>query len=307
MKNLRLTFTILSLAALTALSASAQIIPAQDNPWTTNNATQIDFSNFGSVNLTIFFGSSPTNSVVTFVGTPLNSQLGTADTLVRSEQVDVTTGANSTTITVEALSLASSPNLTLADGRVYHITTSLAYPGTGTGTFTRLNSDGGTYDSSFTVTPIFKFTNVNNANDVQTIDCSQSANSCSFAMSGSGNPWTLSQQGGFDPSTMNIPVVPSGVVVGSYTTVGRPQFNAIYPGIAGSKATGYTSPIQQEMETAGNTWHKVAPPQPRIVVKCLPEFATGTSVAGPTAPGHTRNSTLSSGPTGDALLCIVPF
>lgn len=281
-----------------ALSATAQVIPAQDNPWTTNGATQIDFSNFGSVNLTQVFGSAPTNSVVTFAGVPLNSQLGTADTLVRSEQVDVTSGANnSTTITIEALSLASKPDLTLQDGRVYHITTKLAYPGTGSANFTRVNSDGGTYDSSFTVTPILTFTNVGSPTDVHTIDCSQPANNCSFAMGGSGNPWTLSQQGGFDPSTMNIPVVPSGVQVGGYTTVGRPQFGAIYPGIAGTTSTGFTSPVQQEIESAGNSWHKVNPPQPQAGSCGVPGPTATVAPAGTTGSNTQQPVTVGTTPT----------
>jgi len=248
------------LAPATAISIHAQTVVAQDNPWVTGSGTQIDFSSFGNVNLTSLLGSAPTNSVVTFQGTPLNSeQLGSADTIVQSGEVNVTSGTNSATLTLEALSLTSSANLTTEDGRSFAVTVGLVYAGSGSASFTRVNSDGGTYSSSFTVTPLITFTNVNSSTQVYTVDCSQQANSCSFAMSGSGN-WTLSSTSGFNPQSLGIPVVPSGVTVGSYTTVGRAQYGAIYPGVGGTKSSGYSNTLQNEIENAGKAGHGAQPP-----------------------------------------------
>lgn len=258
--KLRLVVAIVFLAAMTAISVNAQTIPAQDNTWVTGSGTQIDFSSFGNVNLTTLLGSAPTNSVVTFAGVPLSSQIGSADTIVQSGQVDVTSGTNNATLTLEAINMASNPDLVTQDGRQFHITMSLAYAGTGSASFTRVNSDGGTYNSSFTVTPVLVFTNVANSNDKHTVDCSQQANSCSFAMSGGGN-WTLSSTSGFDPLSLGIPTVPSGVQVGGYTTVGRPRYGAIYPGVGGTKSSGYSSGLQNEIENAGKAGHGAKPPQ----------------------------------------------
>lgn len=261
MKHYRFLIAAIAVAVIAAVPAGAQVIPAQDNPWTTGNNAQINFTNFGNVDLRTVLNGTPNSTTLTFSGVALNSQLGSADTLVRSEQVDVTSGTNSANLTLEALSLSSSVGTT--DGRNYKVALTLAYAGTGSASFARANSDGGTYDSSFTVTPIITFTNTANSSDVRTVDCSLQTNNCSFVMSGSGN-WTLSQSGGFDPSTLGIQAVPSGVQVGSYTTVGRPQFGAIYPGIQGTASTGYSIAPQNEFENAGNSWHKPAPP----VVKC---------------------------------------
>jgi hypothetical protein len=247
------------LAPATAIPLHAQTIVAQDNPWVTGNGTQIDFSNFGNVNLTTLIGSAPTNSVVTFQGTPLSSQLGSADTIVQSGEVDVTSGTNSATLTLEALSLTSSANLTTEDGRAFAVTVGLVYAGSGSASFTRVNSDGGTYTSSFAVTPLITFTNVSNSSQVYTVDCSQQANSCSFVLGGGGN-WTLSSTSGFNPQSLGIPVVPSGVKVGSYTTVGRAQYGAIYPGVGGTKSSGYSNTLQNEIENAGKAGHGAQPP-----------------------------------------------
>lgn len=190
---------------------------------------------------------------------PLSSSIGKADTVVRRESVDVTSGTNNTTVTLKALSLASSPDLSLQDGRVYHITTVLADDGSGTMGLTRANSDGGTFTSSFTVTPILTFTNVNKPSDIVTIDCSVQSNNCSFSINGSGE-WLLSSSSGFDPLSLGIPTVPSGVQVGGYTTVGRPRYGAIYPGTGGTRSGGYHSGINDEIEAAGNAGHLAKPP-----------------------------------------------
>ncbi|HEY6971336.1 MAG TPA: hypothetical protein VJA94_19150 [Candidatus Angelobacter sp.] len=256
-RYLRMALTILLFTAVAAVSANAQTIGAEDDTWITGSGTQVDFSNFGNVNLTQLLGSTPTNTVVSFVGTPLNSsQIGLADTLVSRSAV--TLGSTfSANLSIKGLSLASSPDLTLQDGRVYHVTAILSrQTDTGTINFTTTTSEGGTFSSSFTVTPILTFTNVNNSSDVRTVDCSNSANACSFPMNGSGN-WVQTSSTGFDPQSMGIPTVPSGVQVGSYTTVGRPRYGGIQVGCGGTKSTGYGCGQNNELHGTGSIGQQI--------------------------------------------------
>src|SRR5215467_11565789 len=237
-RYLRLTLATLLFAALTVATTHAQTIGAEDDTWITGDGTQVDFNNFGQVNLTVLLGSQPVNSVVSFIGNPLSSSLGKADTLVSRGSTTIT-DTFSATLSIKGLSLKSSPDLTLQDGRVYHVTATLATQSdTGTISFTTTTSEGGTFSSSFTVTPILTFTNVHNSSDVRTVDCSNSANAYSFQLNGSGN-WVQTSSSGFDPLSMGIPTVPSGVQVGNYTTVGRPRFGGIQVGCGGTKSTGY--------------------------------------------------------------------
>ena len=289
MKSYRFLLIAVLFLAMATIPAAAQTIPAQDNTWVTGGA-QIDFSNFGSVNIQTLLGAAPTNSTVTFNGVSLSSSLGSADTIVQSGQVDVTSGTNRANLTIEALSLASNPDMTLTDGRVYHVTASLAHSGTGYADFTRTaGTDGGTYNSSFTVVPILTFTNVSNPNDKKSVDCSQPGNTCSFSMTGSGGNWVLSSSTGFDPMSLGIPTVPSGVNVGGYTTVGRPRYGAIYPGVVHSGGSYSTSP-NNEVESAGNSWHKPTPP-----TDCK---SKGIQPAQPSA------AAISQGPTGNFAIAI---
>src|SRR5690348_8894739 len=108
---LRLIFGALLLAAIAALPASAQTIPAEDDTWITGSNTKVDFSNFGNINLGQLLGSPPVSSVVTFTGVPLNSSLGKADTLLSRGAVTVS-DSFSATLSLKALNLASSPDIT---------------------------------------------------------------------------------------------------------------------------------------------------------------------------------------------------
>src|SRR5215469_8949829 len=260
-RYLRLTLATLLFAALTVVSANAQALPAEDDTWVTGSGTQVDFNNFGQVNLSLLLGSQPTNSVVSFIGNPLSSSLGQADTLVSRGSTTIS-GTFSATLSIKGLSLASSPDVTLQDGRVYHVTVSLATQSdTGTMNFTTTTSEGGTFSSSFTVTPILTFTNVNNSADVRSIDCSGIA-ACSFPMNASGN-WVQTSSTGFDPQSMGIPTVPSGVQVGGYTTVGRPRYGGIQVGCGGTKASGYGCGQNNELHGAnsiGQAIHGTKPP-----------------------------------------------
>jgi hypothetical protein len=249
-------------AAVAVVSANAQTIPAEDDAWVTGSGTQVDFSNFGQVNITQLLGSQPVNSVVSFTGVPINqSALGSADTLISRGSTSVA-GQFSAALSIKGLSLGSSPDMTLQDGRVYHVAVSLATQSdTGTMNFTTTTSEGGTFSSSFTVTPILTFTNVNNPNEApHAVNCANFG--CSFPMNGSGN-WVLTSSTGFDPQSMGIPIVPSGVQVGGYTTVGKGRSGGIQVGCGGTKSSGYGCGQNNELHgqgSLGQAIHGTKPP-----------------------------------------------
>jgi hypothetical protein len=262
-RNLRRTLITLLFAAVTVVSANAQTIGAEDDTWITGSGTQVDFSNFGKISISQLLGSQPVNSIVSFTGVPLSSSLGLADTLVARGSVTIA-DRFSTTLSIKGLSLSSSPDMALQDGRTYHVAVSLATQSdTGTINFTSTSSEGGTFSSSFTVTPIFTFTNVNNPNEApHTINCSDSGSACSFPMGGSGN-WVQTSSTGFDPQSMGIPIVPSGVQIGGYTTVGKPRYGGIQVGCGGTKSAGYGCGQNNELHgegSIGQQLHGTKPP-----------------------------------------------
>ena len=299
------------LAAIATVSANAQSIPAEDDTWVTGSGTQVDFSNFGNVNIGQIFGSLPNNTVVSFNGVPLSSSLGQADTLVSRGASTVSTNF-SASLSLKGLSLASSPDMTLQDGRVYHVTATLAnQSGGGQINFTTTTSEGGTYSSSFTVTPILTFTNVNNPNDVHSVDCSSSSNACSFPINGSGN-WVQTSSTGFDPQSQGIPIVPSGVQIGGYTTVGKGRSGGIQVGCGGTKSTGYGCGQNNELHGQGSLGQAIhgtkppndcappppPPPQPSPT-PVPPGGGGGCAVTGGGGGGCTARV---SGPTGKATI-----
>ena|ERR1700704_1276138 len=251
-RYLRMTLATLIVAAFAAVSANAQTLGAADDTWVTGSGTQVDLANFGNVNIGQLLGSQPVNTVASFAGVPLNSSLGQADTLVSRGSATVSSQF-SATLSIKGLSLVSSPDLRLQDGRVYHIAVSLATQNdTGQINFTSTTSEGGTYSSSFTVTPILTLTNVNNPGEpAHSLNCSDPNLACSFPMGGNGN-WVLSSSTGFDPQAQGIPVVPSGVQVGGYTTVGRTRFGGIQVGCGGTKSSGYGCGQNNELHGAGS-------------------------------------------------------
>ncbi len=280
---LRSTLAILVFAAMTLAPANAQTISPEDDTWVTSSGTQVDFSHFGNANVAQLLGSAPVNTVVSFVGVPLSSSLGMADTLVSrgSFTVPALNGQTTATLSIKGLALGSSPDMTLQDGRVYHIAVSLATQSdTGSMTFTTTTSEGGTFNSSFTVTPIFTFTNVNNPGEAaHTLNCADPTQACSFPMGGSGN-WVKTSSTGFDPLSVGIPTVPSGVVIGSYTTVGRPRFGGAQVGCGGTKASGYGCGFNQELHgngSIGQALHGTKPPN-----DCASPAPSPTPVPSPT-------------------------
>ena len=261
---LRITVATLLFAAVAVVSANAQNLGAEDDTWVTGSGTQVDFANFGTVNVTQLLGSQPVNSVVSFTGVPLSSSLGQADTLVSRGSTTVS-DRFSATLSLKGLSLGSSPDMELQDGRVYHIAVTLAnQDGTGQINFTTTTSEGGTYSSSFTVTPILTFTNVNDPSEAaHTVNCADASAACSFPINGSGN-WVLTSSTGFDPQSQGIPVVPSGVQIGSYTTVGHPRAGGVQVGCGGTHSSGYGCGQNNELHgegSAGQAKHGTKPPQ----------------------------------------------
>jgi len=247
-----------------SVSAHAQTLGPQDDTWTTGDGTQVDFSNFGNLDLGKLLGSPPVSTVVTFAGVPLDPSIGQADTLLA--RGGVTIGDQfSATLTLKALNLVSKPDLVLQDGRVYHIVVSLAtQDGGGQMDFTLTSADGGTYSSSFVVTPIFTLTNVYDPfEQAHSINCLTDAQyGCSFSMHGSGN-WLQTSSDGFDPQSQGIPSVPSGVRLGNYTTVGRGRYNSIQVGCGGTRGSYHCGPQDQTAELHGfmgeASGHKVQP------------------------------------------------
>jgi hypothetical protein len=308
---LRITLATLLLAAVAAISANAQTIPAEDDTWITGNGTQVDFSNFGNVNISQLLGSLPVNTVVSFNGVPLSSSLGSADTLVSRGSATITDRFTAT-LSLKGLSLASSPDMTLQDGRVFHVTATLAnQSGAGQINFTTTTSEGGTYSSSFTVTPILTFTNVNNPADTHSVDCSSPSAACSFPINGSGN-WVQTSSTGFDPQSQGIPIVPSGVQIGGYTTVGHGRSGGIQVGCGGTHSTGYGCGQNNELHGEGsigqaihgtkppNDCAQAPPPPPAPSPTPIPGGGGGCSVT--TIGGGGGCTAKAAGPTGNATI-----
>jgi len=260
----RITLVTLLFIAVTAVSANAQNLPAEDDTWVTGSGTQVDFANFGNLNIGQMLGSNPVNTVVSFAGVPLSSSLGQADTLVSRGSATVSSNF-SATLSLKGLNLVSSPDMTLQDGRVYHIAVGLAnQTGRGQINFALTTSEGGTYSSSFTVTPVFTLTNVNNPGEpAHVINCATDPGvTCSFPINGSGN-WVLTSSTGFDPQSQGIPIVPSGVQIGSYTTVGKGRSGGMQVGCGGTKSSGYGCGQNNELHGAGSigqALHGTKPP-----------------------------------------------
>src|SRR5262249_22080425 len=166
-----------------SVSANAQTLGPQDDTWTTGDGTQVDFSNFGNLDLGKLLGSPPVSTVVTFAGVPLDPSIGQADTLLARGGVTIN-AQFSATLTLQALNLVASHDLVLQDGRVYHVVVTLAtQDGGGQMDFTLTSPDGGTYSSSFVVTPIFTLTNVYDSTEPwHSINCLTDAQyGCSFS------------------------------------------------------------------------------------------------------------------------------
>jgi len=200
----------LALPLLAAMPLLAQTFSAGDDGWATPSGgqTQVDLGSMPAA--TTALGSPIVGgNVVNLQGQPLDStHLGSIDTILSRGAIASGQG----TLTIVALNLVSSSNLQLQDGRVYSLAVCLSDTASNSGSIslTQVNGDGGTFSSSFSVLPKLVFTNVNNPNDVLTIDCG-SGGCDPLTMSASNAGWV--QTGGpsnFSPSAEGITPLPNG-------------------------------------------------------------------------------------------------
>jgi hypothetical protein len=242
--------TILALVlAIVPLAAplQAETLPATNDGWTTpgGGQTLVDLSGFPVASI---LGSAPVSNSVSMKGKPLDStNLGSIDTLLERGTVTLTSNVGTGTLQVVALSLTSESNVTLHDGRVYHLdlVRSPTLGAVGSITVTRTTADGGTFSSGFDVLPKLTFTNVNPPYDVVNIDCA--GGGCNpFHMTSSNSGWVNPSTGGFDPNARGITPIRSGVTVQGYTTIGRPTSGATYPGYSPSRPSFPPSPVNEQ-------------------------------------------------------------
>ncbi len=243
----RLAILALALAVVPlAAPLHAETLPATNDGWTTPGGGQtiVDLSGFPVASI---LGSAPVSNSVSMKGKPLDStHLGSIDTLLERGAVTLTSGTGTGTLQVVALSLTSESNVTLADGRVYHLdlVRSPTLGAVGSITVTRTNSDGGTFSSGFDVLPKLTFTNVNPPYDVVNIDCA--GGGCTpLHMTSSNSGWVNPSTGGFDPNAKGVTPISSGISVQGYTTIGRPSSGATYPGYSPSGPTYPPSPVNE--------------------------------------------------------------
>ena len=267
---------LLGLALLLALlvaPASALVFPASNDGWSTPGGGQT-YADLSQFNVASILGSAPVSSTVYLKGKPLDSaNLGSIDTLLERGAID-TSVSSTGTLKIVALSLESESDVTLADGRVYHLDVNLSStaPATGWITLTQANDDGGTLNNSFNVLPKLTFTNTSDPGDVEVIDCGSGACSA-FAMASSNTGWVRSGgSGGFDPAAHGVTPIASGITVQGYTTIGRSTSGAggFYPGFTASASTGFPPSPVNEQDIANH--HHAQPPQ-----DCLSRTQSGAS------------------------------
>jgi hypothetical protein len=284
-----LGIVVLSLAA--ALPLTAQTFSAGDDGWTTpSGATQVNLGNMSAVMSAL--GSPIVGGDTVYVqGSALNSSsLGSMDTIMARGAI----ASGSGTLTIIGLNLVSSSNIELENGEVFSMQLCLSDTASPTGsiTLTQVNGDGGTFASSFEVTPKLVFTNVNNHSDVLTVDCaSGGCGTISMSVSGAGYAQT-GGPGNFNPNNEGIPIMPTGNVTvancGGTHTVSLNGASGFYPGWTETSGGSYAArplhrraksqPVNMIMAATGGTFnpspinhgvagsnHQVKPPQ-----DCLP-------------------------------------
>jgi hypothetical protein len=269
MNHRRRRLAIALILATAAAPLSAQTFSAGNDSWTTpgGGTTQVDLSSYPVQSV---LGSGVrSGSPVGMQGSPLNSSsIGKADTLMSRGAIS---GGNGN-LTIIALNLSSTNNITLNDGRVYSLQACLSDTPSSAGTIslTTTSGDGGTFDSSFTVLPKLVFSNVNPPYDRVTIDCA--GGGCQpLTLSSSNNSYA--NTGGpcnFNPGSLGIPNLPTGNVTvnncnGTHT-VSLTGHAGFYPGVAANHSNcTFSVSSSNEVKSAGNSWHKPNPPQ-----DCLP-------------------------------------
>jgi hypothetical protein len=199
----------LAMLALAAVPAAAQTFAAGDDAFNTvgSGSTTVDVSQFPGA-LAALGSPIVGGNVINLQGVSLNSAFGpSVDSIVARGAI----ASGSGSLTLAALNMASASNLLLQDGRQYSMAVCLSdtAPSNGTISLTTTSGDGGTFNSSFNVIPKLVFTNVNNHNDVITIDCG--AANCNLNISSTGSGYA--NTGGpnnFSPSAEGINSLPTG-------------------------------------------------------------------------------------------------
>jgi hypothetical protein len=113
---------------------------------------------------------------------------------------------------------------------------------------------------------------------------------------------------GFDPQSQGIPIVPSGVQIGGYTTVGRGRFGGIQVGCGGTKSSGYGCGQNNELHgegSAGQAIHGTKPPNDCAAPPPPPPSPSPTPIPSSggcfsTTPG--TGCTMKTGTTGRATI-----
>ena len=274
----------LAVGALAVLPAAAQTFAAGTDPWTTpgGGQTQVNLDSFPAASV---LGSTITSShSPSLKGVPLDStNMGSPDTLM--DRGAISSGQGSLTIT--ALNLAAESDVVLADGRHYSLQVCLSDTGSSSGSIalTRTNSDGGTFNSSFSVLPKLVFTNTSNPNDVVTIDCG-SVRCDPLTMSSSNSGWVnTGGSGNFSPSSKGIPVLPTGQrTVANCNGTHTVNVNApggFYAGWSASAPTFPQSPPGEQHTDL--SWHQPKPPTDCAAQQVNPASAglkaTATAIA----------------------------
>jgi len=199
----------LAMLALAAAPAAAQTFAAGDDAFNTigGGSTTVDVSQFPGALAAL---GSPINggNVISLKGVSLSSSFGpSVDSIVARGAI----ASGSGSLTLAALNMASASNLLLQDGRQYSLAVCLSdtAPSNGTITLTTTSGDGGTFNSSFNVIPKLVFTNVNNHNDVITIDCGAAHCNLNISSTNSGYVNTGGPNN-FSPSAEGINNLPTG-------------------------------------------------------------------------------------------------
>ncbi|HXO20238.1 MAG TPA: hypothetical protein VOA87_10000 [Thermoanaerobaculia bacterium] len=259
--------SLIAILTMAALPAAAQVtLGAGDDGWVTTGGgqTSVDLTYFP---IKAFFGSDPTNPVVNLKGQPLSSSLGSIDTIVNRPNATTIPGLNQPTTTVvqvKALSLVSEASVQIG-AKSYNLNVFNSHLGsaTGTMTLTQTNGDGGTYNSSFDVTPRLKFTNVSNPSDIVVIDCGAVSPHCNDALITSNAAWVRTGgAGNFQPSSQGATPLNPGIAVdgdgdgtNDYTTVGQSNFYAGY-----SSVTPFPPVSSPHNHQAQQRFHQTLPP-----------------------------------------------
>lgn len=267
---------LLAAAGMMPLAAQPFTIPAGDDGWVTGGSggTKVDLSVFPLSGIFPRSCGSFTGPVVNLTSLPLDStNLGSIDTIIhRTEDITLPSLGSRVggKVQLVAISMKSESNVTLGSC-TYNLKVFNSTFGSGASDSDKIyvtldTADGGTFDSSFNVTPRLVFTPVSAPPGTVTIDCgAPPGGSCGTGLTlsttsaewarESGNP------GGFSASSAgvtqigaNINVSGDGSGTTTYTTAGN-SGNNFYGGF--KHISPYApKPSTHNHEVAVNFFHQ---------------------------------------------------